>query len=98
MTDPELIIFDEPSLGLSPLFVQEVFRIIRRLKKSARTILLVEQNFRQTLDVADFGYVLARAARPEGPSISLVVVLSVCEDGQKVLLAVKTMGGETAEA
>jgi len=60
MTDPELIIFDEPSLGLSPLFVSEVFAIIRRLKAAGRTILLVEQNVRQTLDVADYGYVLVQ--------------------------------------
>ena len=60
MTDPELVIFDEPSLGLSPLFVKEVFGIIRRLKAAGLTILLVEQNVRQTLDVADDGYVLAQ--------------------------------------
>lgn len=60
MTDPELIVFDEPSLGLSPLFVTEVFGIIRRLKANGTTVLLVEQNVRQTLDVADFGYVLAQ--------------------------------------
>ena len=60
MTDPDLIIFDEPSLGLSPLFVNEVFGIIRRLKAAGVTTLLVEQNVRQTLDVSDFGYVLAQ--------------------------------------
>ena len=60
MTDPELVVFDEPSLGLSPLFVAEVFGIVRRLKASGRSILLVEQNVRQTLDVADYGYVLVQ--------------------------------------
>jgi branched-chain amino acid transport system ATP-binding protein len=60
MTDPELVVFDEPSLGLSPLFVSEVFAIVRRLKAANTTILLVEQNVRQTLDVADYGYVLAQ--------------------------------------
>ena len=60
MTDPEFIILDEPSLGLSPLFVGEVFRIVRRLKDQGVTILLVEQNVRQTLDVADFGYLLSQ--------------------------------------
>lgn len=60
MADPELIIFDEPSLGLSPLFVSEVFKIVRRLKERGTTILLVEQNVHQTLDVADFGYVLTQ--------------------------------------
>jgi branched-chain amino acid transport system ATP-binding protein len=72
MTDPELIIFDEPSLGLSPLFVQEVFNIIRRLKAASHTILLVEQNVRQTLDVSDFGYVLAQGrVVASGPAPSL---------------------------
>jgi hypothetical protein len=60
MTDPELIVFDEPSLGLSPLFVAEVFSIVRRLKASGRSVLLVEQNVRQTLDVADYGYLLVQ--------------------------------------
>ena len=60
MTDPELVVFDEPSLGLSPLFVSEVFAIVRRLKAANTTILLVEQNVRQTLDIADYGYVLAQ--------------------------------------
>lgn len=60
MTDPELVVFDEPSLGLSPLFVSEVFGIIRRLKEEGLSILLVEQNVRQTLDVADDGYVLVQ--------------------------------------
>ena len=60
MTDPELIVFDEPSLGLSPLFVSEVFGIVRRLKTAGLSILLVEQNVRQTLDVADYGYVLVQ--------------------------------------
>jgi len=60
MTDPELVVFDEPSLGLSPLFVSEVFGIVRRLKTAGLSILLVEQNVRQTLDVADYGYVLVQ--------------------------------------
>ena len=62
MTDPELVVFDEPSLGLSPLFVSEVFGIVRRLKETGLTILLVEQNVRQTLDVADHGYVLSQGS------------------------------------
>ena len=60
MTDPELVVFDEPSLGLSPLFVSEVFGIVRRLNTAGLSILLVEQNVRQTLDVADYGYVLVQ--------------------------------------
>ena len=60
MADPELLVFDEPSLGLSPLFVSEVFAIVSRLKEAGLTILLVEQNVRQTLDVADDGYLLVQ--------------------------------------
>jgi branched-chain amino acid transport system ATP-binding protein len=60
MTDPELVVFDEPSLGLSPLFVSEVFGIVHRLKAAGLSILLIEQNVRQTLDVADYGYVLVQ--------------------------------------
>jgi branched-chain amino acid transport system ATP-binding protein len=60
MTDPALIVFDEPSLGLSPLFVTEVFAIVKRLKAAGLSILLVEQNVRQTLRVADYGYVLVQ--------------------------------------
>ena len=60
MTDPELVVFDEPSLGLSPLFVSEVFGIVRKLKAAGLSILLVEQNVRQTLRVADYGYVLVQ--------------------------------------
>lgn len=60
MADPELVIFDEPSLGLSPLFVSEVFGIVRQLTTAGLSVLLIEQNVRQTLDVADYGYVLAQ--------------------------------------
>lgn len=60
MTDPELVVFDEPSLGLSPLFVSEVFGIVKKLKAAGLSILLVEQNVRQTLRVADYGYVLVQ--------------------------------------
>jgi branched-chain amino acid transport system ATP-binding protein len=58
MQDPKMIMFDEPSLGLSPLLVQEVFKIIRELSRQGRTILLVEQNVHQALKIADYSYVL----------------------------------------
>ena len=58
MQDPELIMFDEPSLGLAPLLVEEIFRIIRTLHEQGLTIFLVEQNVRQTMKVADYCYVL----------------------------------------
>ncbi len=58
MADPKLLLLDEPSMGLAPLFVEEIFRIIETLKREGRTILLVEQNAQAALDVADYAYVL----------------------------------------
>jgi branched-chain amino acid transport system ATP-binding protein len=58
MQDPELIMFDEPSLGLSPILVEEIFRIIKSLHEQGLTIFLVEQNVKQTMKVADYCYVL----------------------------------------
>lgn len=53
MADPRVLLIDEPSLGLAPVIVQEVFAVIRRLKEAGTTILLVEQNTRMALSVAD---------------------------------------------
>jgi branched-chain amino acid transport system ATP-binding protein len=58
MTAPKLLLMDEPSLGLAPLMVREVSRIVRRIKEQGITILLVEQNARMALRLADRGYVL----------------------------------------
>jgi branched-chain amino acid transport system ATP-binding protein len=58
MQDPSVIMFDEPSLGLSPLMVQEIFRVIKALHAEGLTIFLVEQNVVQTMKVADYCYVL----------------------------------------
>ena len=58
MGRPQLLMLDEPSLGLAPLIVKEIFRIIERLRATGVTILLVEQNARAALQVADHGYVL----------------------------------------
>ena len=58
MARPELLILDEPSMGLSPVLVKEIFTIIRRLREEGTTILLIEQNARAALHAADRGYVL----------------------------------------
>ena len=57
---PRLLLFDEPSLGLAPKIVSQIFLTLRELKNEGKTILLVEQNARQALRVADQGYVLER--------------------------------------
>ena len=58
MGDPKLLLMDEPSMGLAPLFVEEIFRIVEALKAEGRTILLVEQNAQAALAIADHAYVI----------------------------------------
>lgn len=58
MADPKILLLDEPSLGLAPIVVQDIFKIIQVLKEKGTTILIVEQNAYQTLKVADYAYVL----------------------------------------
>jgi branched-chain amino acid transport system ATP-binding protein len=58
MSRPEVLMLDEPSLGLAPLIVKEIFSIIESLRQTGVTIVLVEQNARAALAVADHGYVL----------------------------------------
>jgi branched-chain amino acid transport system ATP-binding protein len=58
MSNPQILMLDEPSLGLAPILVDEVLDTVRRLKGEGITILLVEQNVREALDLADRGYIL----------------------------------------
>ena len=58
MSRPSMCVFDEPSIGLAPLLVAEFFRIIQRLREDGITILLIEQNVKQSLEIADRAYVL----------------------------------------
>lgn len=58
MKEPEILLLDEPSLGLAPLIVKDIFEIIEKLKSEGQTVLIVEQNAYQTLKIADYAYVL----------------------------------------
>jgi branched-chain amino acid transport system ATP-binding protein len=58
MSLPKLMMFDEPSLGLSPILVREIFDVIKKIRKEGTTVLIVEQNVKQTLAIADRAYVL----------------------------------------
>jgi branched-chain amino acid transport system ATP-binding protein len=72
MSSPKVLMLDEPSLGLAPLIVREIFNIIVRLRETGVSILLIEQNARAALEVADYGYVLETGAIAlEGPAAQL---------------------------
>jgi branched-chain amino acid transport system ATP-binding protein len=72
MSRPKLLMLDEPSLGLAPLVVREIFNIVSALKATGVSILLVEQNARAALQVSDYGYVLETGELAlEGPSFEL---------------------------
>jgi branched-chain amino acid transport system ATP-binding protein len=72
MLNPDLVLLDEPSMGLAPILVDEVFRIIERLKEQAVTMLLVEQFAAAALNVADYGYVLENGRiATHGPAVQL---------------------------
>ena len=58
MSKPKLLMMDEPSLGLAPIIVKDIFKIIREINKTGTTILLIEQNAKAALEIADKGYVL----------------------------------------
>ncbi len=72
MLNPDVVLLDEPSMGLAPILVEEVFRIIQRLKSEGVTMLLVEQFAAAALNVADYGYVLENGhISVHGPAASL---------------------------
>ena len=58
MADPEILLLDEPSLGLAPLIIQDIFKTLQAIRSEGTTILMVEQNALATLKIADYGYVL----------------------------------------
>lgn len=60
MADPDLLLLDEPSLGLAPFLIKEIFRIIKEINSSGTTILLVEQNAKLALQIATKGYVMEK--------------------------------------
>jgi branched-chain amino acid transport system ATP-binding protein len=73
MAQPVLLMLDEPSLGLAPLIVREIFRIVASLRDAGVSILLVEQNARAALETADYGYVLETGEITyQGPAAALV--------------------------
>jgi branched-chain amino acid transport system ATP-binding protein len=74
MIRPKVLMMDEPSLGLAPLLVKDIFEIIDELHKQGNTILLVEQNAKKALEIADYGYVLETGSLViEGPGKELLV-------------------------
>ncbi|MDR3306013.1 MAG: ABC transporter ATP-binding protein [Clostridiales Family XIII bacterium] len=73
MAGPKLLLLDEPSLGLAPLVVRDIFSIIREIKAEGTTVLIVEQNALQTLKIADYGYVLETGKNSiHGPASELI--------------------------
>ena len=73
MSNPKLIMFDEPSLGLAPVIVKQVFKFIRQINEQGITVLLIEQNARQAMGLSDYTYVLENGhVSVEGPSAKLL--------------------------
>jgi branched-chain amino acid transport system ATP-binding protein len=72
MSDPRILLMDEPSAGLAPVIVQQVFSLVRRIRHAGLTVLIVEQNVKQVLQVVDRAYLLeAGSIRASGSSAEL---------------------------
>lgn len=85
MTKPKLLMMDEPSLGLAPLIVKNIFEIIKNINKLGVTILLIEQNAKAALEIADYGYVMETGTIVmEGPGNELLIN----EDVKKAYLGI----------
>jgi branched-chain amino acid transport system ATP-binding protein len=89
MGGPKLLMLDEPSLGLAPLIVRDIFRIVAELRSSDVAILLVEQNARAALQVADYGYVMENGA---------IVLEGPCEELRRDKRVVETYLGIAHQA
>ncbi len=73
MASPKILLLDEPSLGLAPLIVKDIFRIVKEINQEGTTVLIVEQNALQTLKIADYAYVLeVGEVSMEGPASLLI--------------------------
>ena len=73
MSNPKVLLLDEPSLGLAPLIIEDIFNAFVKIKEEGTTILIVEQNALQTLQIADYGYVLELGSISlEGPAKELI--------------------------
>ena len=73
MSNPKILLLDEPSLGLAPLIIEEIFKAFTKIREEGTTILIVEQNALQTLKIADYAYVLELGSISlEGPASELI--------------------------
>jgi branched-chain amino acid transport system ATP-binding protein len=80
MSDPRLLLLDEPSAGLAPVIVQQVFELVRRIRAGGLTVLIVEQNIRQVLRVVDRAYLLeAGSIRTSGTAAELLASETIRE-------------------
>ena len=78
MSEPRLLLLDEPSAGLAPVIVQQVFALVERIRASGLTVLIVEQNVRQVLRVVDRAYLIeAGTIRSSGPAAELLASAAI---------------------